>query len=169
MKSQQLKLKLLKAVTLAIALIATFITINLAAQPVLAIRPAPPAAQAIGTEPFWSVTVTPKGIVYSAPEIKPITFPYTKPIQAQGRPEDVAFVYRLQKGQQQGILMFQKNSCNDGMSDRLYDYSTILYLNNQVRAGCGIGPMVGTAVGARIPRPQSIRSHDQSLAGRWGS
>jgi uncharacterized membrane protein len=143
--SRQLKVKVLGAVTLAIALIATFITINLTAQPALSIRPAPPAAQAIGTEPFWNVTVTPKGIVYSTPEIKPITFPYTKPIQAQGRPEDATFIYRLQKGQQQGILTFQKNTCNDGMSDRLYDYSTILYLNNQVRAGCGIGPMLGIA------------------------
>ncbi|NJM46669.1 MAG: hypothetical protein HC860_11370 [Alkalinema sp. RU_4_3] len=117
MKSQQLKLNLLKAVTMAIALIATFITINLAAQPALSIRPAPPAAQASGTEPFWDVTVTPKGIVYNTPEGKPVTFPYTPPIQAQGRPEDVAFVYRLQKGRQQGILTFQKNTCNNGMSD----------------------------------------------------
>jgi uncharacterized membrane protein len=145
MQSQQLKLNLLKAVTLAIALIATFITINLAAQPALSIRPAPPAAQAAGTEPFWDITVTPKGIVYNTPERKPVTFPYVPPIQAQGRPEDVAFIYRLQKGKQQGILTFQKNSCNNGMSDRIYDYSTLLYLNNQVRAGCGIGPMLGIA------------------------
>jgi uncharacterized membrane protein len=145
MKSRQLKLNLLKAITLAIALIATLITINLAAPSALSIRPAPPAAQAAGTEPFWDITVTPKGIVYNTPEGKPVTFPYTKPIQAQGRPDDVAFIYRLQKGKQQGILTFQKNSCNNGMSDRIYDYSTILYLNNQVRAGCGIGPMLGIA------------------------
>jgi uncharacterized membrane protein len=143
--SRQLKVKVLGAIAVAIALIATFITINLTAQPALSIRPAPPAAQAAGTEPFWDITVTPKGIVYNTPESKPVTFPYLPPIQAQGRPEDVAFIYRLQKGKQQGILTFQKNSCNNGMSDRIYDYSTLLYLNNQVRAGCGIGPMIGIA------------------------
>ncbi len=115
-----------------------------AVQPALVGRPIPPEAQATGTEPFWNATVTPKGIVYSTPESK-VTFPYAKAIQAQGRVEDTTFVYNLKKGRQQGVLVFNKTVCNDGMSDREYEYRTTLVLNNQVRAGCGIGRMFGIA------------------------
>jgi uncharacterized membrane protein len=113
-------------------------------QPALVGRPTPPQAQAMGTEPFWNVTVTPKGIVYSTPESK-VTFPYSKALQADGRVEDTTFAYKFQKGRQQGTLVFNKAACNDGMSDRQYEYTTTLVLNNQVRAGCGIGPMLGIA------------------------
>jgi uncharacterized membrane protein len=113
-------------------------------QPALVGRPTPPEAQALGNEPFWNVTVTPKGIVYSTPESK-VTFPYTKALQAQGRPEDFTFVYNLKKGRQQGVLVFNKAACNDGMSDRQYEYATTLVLNNKVQAGCGIGRMFGIA------------------------
>lgn len=115
-----------------------------AAQPALVGRPTPPEAQAVGTEPFWGVTVTPKGIVYSTPETK-VTFPYTKALQAQGRVEYTTFVYNLRKGRQQGVLVFNKTACGDGMSDRQYEYATTLLLNNEVKSGCGTGPMFGIA------------------------
>ncbi|MEC4817390.1 MAG: hypothetical protein SAK29_29570 [Scytonema sp. PMC 1069.18] len=90
----------------------------------------------VGTEPFWNVNVSKRGIVYSSPEVKKQTFPYVKPLKAEGRPEDLVRVYQL-KGRNNSTLIIKKvNSCSDGMSDKNYPYSATLILGNQVLEGC---------------------------------
>lgn len=96
---------------------------------------AAPSFQVIGTEPFWGITVKPNGIVYSTPDSPQITFPYVAPLAAQGRPADLVRVYRLQ-GRTPGTLVIRRGACNDGMSDRKYDYNATLVLGNNVREGC---------------------------------
>lgn len=88
-----------------------------------------------GTEPFWGITISRRGIVYSTPDAKPKTFPYVAPIAAQGRPLDLLRVYRLQ-GQPNQMLVIKKGRCSDGMSDRQYSYSATLILGNTVLEGC---------------------------------
>ncbi|MBD2567488.1 COG3650 family protein [Anabaena lutea] len=89
-----------------------------------------------GTEPFWSVTVGRRGIVYSSPEIKQQTFPYAAPLTAQGRPMDLVRVYRF-RGRENNMLILKKvSNCGDGMSDTKYPYSAILMLGNRVLEGC---------------------------------
>jgi uncharacterized membrane protein len=87
-----------------------------------------------GTEPFWSMTVSKNGIVYSSPEIKKQTFPYVKPLTAEGRPADLMRVYRM-KGNNMLILK-KVGACSDGMSDNKYPYSAVLILGNKVLEGC---------------------------------
>jgi uncharacterized membrane protein len=90
----------------------------------------------VGTEPFWNVTVSQSGIVYSSPDAKKQTFPYVRPIKATGRPADLVRVYRLQ-GKPNSMLIIKKDTnCSDGMSDKQYPYSTTLILNNTVLEGC---------------------------------
>jgi uncharacterized membrane protein len=104
--------------------------------------PKPPQilVSAVGTEPFWNVSVTRKGIEYRTPEQPtPLKFAYSAPIAAQGRPTDVVQVYRLQSRSHNGWLMIQQAvgvQCSDGMSDNQYPYSAIVMLNGQVRSGC---------------------------------
>ncbi|MBC5796082.1 hypothetical protein H5968_13235 [Sphaerospermopsis sp. LEGE 00249] len=89
-----------------------------------------------GTEPFWSVTVGRRGIIYSSPGNRDQTFPYTAPLTAQGRPNDLVRVYRF-RGRENNMLILRKvNSCSDGMSDKNYPYSAILMLGNRVLEGC---------------------------------
>ncbi|TAF02890.1 MAG: hypothetical protein EAZ77_18120 [Nostocales cyanobacterium] len=89
-----------------------------------------------GTEPFWSVTVSKRGIVYNSPGNKPQTFPYAAPLKADGRPGDLVRVYRF-RGRENNILILKKvSSCGDGMSDINYPYSAILMLGNKVLEGC---------------------------------
>ncbi|MEH2067188.1 MAG: hypothetical protein V7K47_03285 [Nostoc sp.] len=91
---------------------------------------------ASGTEPFWSVTVTNKGIVYTSPDVQKQTFPYVAPLKAQARPADLVRVYRL-KGKDNNILIIKKvDACSDGMSDRKYPYLAIFILGNKVLEGC---------------------------------
>src|SRR5690349_16273518 len=48
-----------------------------------------------GTEPFWNVTVSKRGIVYNSPGTQQVKFPYVTPLKAEGRPADLVRVYRL--------------------------------------------------------------------------
>jgi uncharacterized membrane protein len=90
----------------------------------------------VGNEPFWSVTVSRRGIVYSTPEIRGRRYPYLAPATAQGRPPDVVRVYRL-NGQPSGILVIKKaDACSDTMSDKVYPYNATLILGNRVLEGC---------------------------------
>lgn len=91
---------------------------------------------ALGTEPFWNVTINSGGIVYSTPEVNNRRYPYTAPITAMGRPADLVRVYRL-NGQPSGVLVIKKvNSCSDGMSDNVYPYDATLILGDRVMEGC---------------------------------
>ena len=92
----------------------------------------------VGTEPFWGMSVSKRGIVYSTPDSKPRSFPYTAPINAQGRPADLVRVYRLQgKPNTNNVLVINKvATCSDSMSDKQYPYSATLILDNTVREGC---------------------------------
>ncbi|UKO96940.1 COG3650 family protein [Nostoc sp. UHCC 0870] len=90
-----------------------------------------------GTEPFWSVTISKKGIIYSTPESRQ-SFPYVSPLQASGRPADLVRVYRLRdKNNTTNTLVIKKvTSCSDGMSDIKYPYSAIFIRGNTVLEGC---------------------------------
>jgi uncharacterized membrane protein len=87
-----------------------------------------------GTEPFWSVSVSKSGIVYSSPDVKKQTFPYVAPLKAQGRPDDFVRVYRLRGNNT--LIIKKDNACSDGMSDNKYPYSAVLILGNKVLDGC---------------------------------
>jgi uncharacterized membrane protein len=89
-----------------------------------------------GTEPFWNISVSKSGIVYSIPDAKKQTFPYVVPLAASGSPADKVRVYQL-RGRGNNILIIQKvSTCSDGMSDKDYPYSATLILENKVLEGC---------------------------------
>jgi len=90
----------------------------------------------VGTEPFWNVTVSKSGIVYSSPNAKKQTFPYVTPIKAAGRTADIVRVYRLQGKPNSMLIIKKESSCSDGMSDKEYPYSATFILNNTVLEGC---------------------------------
>ncbi len=89
-----------------------------------------------GTEPFWSVTVSKRAIVYSSPNVQKQIFSYVAPLKAEARPADLVRVYRL-KGKGNNILIIKKaDTCSDGMSDQEYPYSAIFIQGNKVLEGC---------------------------------
>jgi uncharacterized membrane protein len=90
----------------------------------------------VGTEPFWGMSISKRGIVYSTPESRPRSFPYVAPMSAQGRPADVVRVYRLQSKPNTLLVINKVAICSDGMSDKQYPYSATLILDNTVRQGC---------------------------------
>ncbi|MBD6615995.1 hypothetical protein FNW02_09175 [Komarekiella sp. 'clone 1'] len=89
-----------------------------------------------GTEPFWSVTVSKSGIIYSSPDTKRLTFPYVVPLKAEGRPVDLVRVYQLRSNGNNLLIINKVNDCSDGMSDKNYPYSATFILKNKVFEGC---------------------------------
>ncbi|ABA20889.1 conserved hypothetical protein [Trichormus variabilis ATCC 29413] len=90
---------------------------------------------ASGTEPFWGVTISRKGIIYSTPESSQ-NFPYIAPSTASGRPADLVRVYRLRGRNSTSTLVIRKGFCSDGMSDIKYPYSAVYIAGNTVLEGC---------------------------------
>jgi len=89
-----------------------------------------------GNEPFWDITISKNGIVYTSLGMKKLTFPYVAPMKAEGRPANNVRVYRLQ-GKPSGMLIINKvSACSDTMSDKQHAYAATLILGNNVREGC---------------------------------
>ncbi len=87
--------------------------------------------QALGTEPFWSVEVTPEALVYTTPENPGGTrIAYTVAKVAS----DTRYFGKL--GEEQVILLIMPGKCSDGMSDTVYPYSATWSVGSEFRGGC---------------------------------
>jgi uncharacterized membrane protein len=103
------------------------------------IKPAPPSPapvpeqpfQALGTEPFWAVEVTPGRLSYSTPENQKGTeFPAQRTVEGEalvwtGTFEGSKFTLRIAPG-----------TCSDGMSDTVYAYTAMVAFAGETRQGC---------------------------------
>jgi uncharacterized membrane protein len=103
------------------------------------IKPAPPSPapvpeqnfQALGTEPFWTVEVTPVRLRYSTQENQKGTeFPAKRSLEGEaqvwsGTFEGSAFTLRIAPG-----------TCSDGMSDTVYAYTAMVAFAGETRQGC---------------------------------
>lgn len=93
--------------------------------------PAPtPSYKAVGTEPGWALTVTPKTISYEG-DYGAVTI--TEPTPPRFRPVPGRYAgTRLQ-------LTITPGPCNDGMSDRTYRHTVSLVADGKPVSGCGGG------------------------------
>ena len=90
----------------------------------------------LGTEPFWSVDITPGGDAftarYSTPEnIDGLQFPVTRFAGNNG----VGFSGELSGAPVQ--IAVTPGECSDGMSDRTYPYTTTIAMGDATLFGCG--------------------------------
>ncbi|QXE21702.1 hypothetical protein B6N60_00379 [Richelia sinica FACHB-800] len=88
-----------------------------------------------GTEPFWNINVSRRGIFYTDINGKKLNFPYVTPLKAEGRSADLVRVYKL-RGRNNTLIITKVKECSDGMSDQKYPYATTLILGNRVLEGC---------------------------------
>lgn len=93
--------------------------------------------QAIGTEPFWSISISDDAITWTTPESK-IQFPGSTPMQAMDA-NVKRYVSEDGKGNRLELQIIQK-SCSDGMSDQDYAYQVKVQLVQKETTtfqGCG--------------------------------
>lgn len=90
----------------------------------------------IGTEPFWSLEVIPDENTIALKDVsisKAYKFSYRNP-----KITNNTYIYQASNGQENLEITIKKESCNDGMSDRNYNYSATLVINGKPLSGCAI-------------------------------
>lgn len=137
-------------------------------------EPAAPHAlyRAVGTEPFWSVTIENGGLLYEDPERRWITVrdPTHRTTLNGHRYESPDLIVDITRGR-----------CSDGMSDRVYPDTVLVIAQGRELRGCG-GPVepAGGLAGTRwsitsingddIPPSDryQIQFDDERISGRAG-
>lgn len=88
-----------------------------------------------GNEPFWAVSVTRAGIVFSEPD-RPdgVRGAYVTPTR---RAADMVFRTVLGDSAATPLeLTIEEKRCSDGMSDREYSYAAVARVGDRVLRGC---------------------------------
>lgn len=95
----------------------------------------PVSYRCTGTEPFWSLDISPAGIVFQSPESSPVTYPYSA---SQNNAGSIEFNTSLNIGATKSTLkvLLTPGDCSDGMSDIQYPYSAEVVLDGQRLRGC---------------------------------
>ena len=89
---------------------------------------------ALGTEPFWSVTVDGTKLVLKRPDAPDRTF--TAP-GASIQPGRATWVAKASDRAQLTLTIFA-SECSDGMSDRKYPWTAEVSLLNEALRGCAV-------------------------------
>lgn len=101
---------------------------------------APESATCYGTEPLWSLTVSPEDAIFATPDGLPLTFKRTQQLRSRNRMDRHMTVYENDLGGLVGTM--RAVLCSDGMSDRAYGWELDLMLfvagsdNAQMFSGC---------------------------------
>lgn len=76
-----------------------------------------------GTEPFWSVSLYPRGAEYNSPDTGAVPMTVTREaVAAQG------FLIQLEEGPTLNrTLVVSREACSDGMSDRSFGFATRMF------------------------------------------
>lgn len=90
--------------------------------------PPRPLYHALGTEPFWSLSIDERQITFSAPEQQPISQPTPKVI--------VAFAGEIYRTPRIDVNIVHAQ-CSDGMSDRVYPDKVQVTVDGRRFNGCG--------------------------------
>jgi len=89
--------------------------------------------RAIGTEPFWGVSIGRDGLVLSEPAEEPVRFPPAEPRGTEG-----GFALSSALDDRVLAVRLRFESCSDGMSDRQYEWSARVEVDGRRLEGCAI-------------------------------
>jgi len=94
------------------------------------LTPNPPGGvyRALGTEPFWGLTIDERQMVFTAPDAQPIAQPTPRVI--------VGFAGEIYQTPRINVNIVH-GQCSDGMSDRTYPDKVQVTVDGQRFNGCG--------------------------------
>lgn len=121
-----------------LALAGAFLTGCVATPPLPPPPPAGPVYVALGTEPFWRLTINQQETVFTeanAPDVQ-ITQPTPRVI--------IAFAGEVYQTPRIGVNIVHAR-CSDGMSDRVYPDTVQVRVDRRSFEGCGGEPLPGPA------------------------
>jgi len=90
----------------------------------------------IGTEPFWKLSITKPKITFTQKHDSIHTMPAVDPSPAENMSMDHIRVFRTTLDKKDIIIVIQKQSCTDGMSEEVFDYEGLFITSDKVFHGC---------------------------------
>lgn len=90
----------------------------------------------IGTEPFWKLSITDQQFTFTQHTAPTITMPAVEPKPAENMNMDHIRVFRTKSLNKDVIIVIQKQSCTDGMSEDTFAYEGLLISSDKVFHGC---------------------------------
>ena len=94
--------------------------------------------RAKGNEPFWSIDVTPSGVVLTRPETETLTFEY----QPLAKADDGTRTFKSELPDNKLELTLVPGKCSDGMSDAVYGWTATGTINGTAFKGCAYSGLV---------------------------
>ncbi len=88
-----------------------------------------------GTEPFWSLDISPAGMVFQTPGSSPVTYPFNASKSNGGTLEFNSSV-NTETGKSTLKVILTPGDCSDGMSDIRYPYFAEVIRDGQQLRGC---------------------------------
>lgn len=96
--------------------------------------PSTAALACSGTEPFWALELTPKKIVLTSPDAKPVKMRATKPFTPSNRVG--TWIWQTVANGKAAQLVLTEQACSDGMSDRQYRFKLLYIRGTSAMDGC---------------------------------
>lgn len=90
----------------------------------------------IGNEPFWQIQISEKENMidlYQPMEQKYSLFNFVKPVTKDGN-----WIYKTTNANDKLEIIIRQEKCSDGMSERKYNYSVKITLNDKQYRGCAV-------------------------------
>lgn len=90
----------------------------------------------VGTKPFWRLAITEKKVTFSQQNTDPIVLPATEPKAAENMSMDHIRVFRTKLGNNEFVIVVQKQSCTDSATEDMFAYEGLFISPDKVFHGC---------------------------------
>lgn len=90
----------------------------------------------VGTEPFWKLSITDKKFTFTQQDASISTMTAVEPKSAENMNFDHIRVFRTELNNKKAIIVIQKQSCTDGMSENAFAYEGLFITHDKVFHGC---------------------------------
>jgi len=94
--------------------------------------------RAKGNEPFWTVDVTPSGVIITRPEHETLTFEY----QPLAKDDKGVRTFKGEMPDGKLELTLTPGKCTDGMSDTVYGWNAMAVIDGEQLKGCAYSGLV---------------------------
>lgn len=90
----------------------------------------------VGTEPFWKLSITDQKFTFTQQDSSISTMATVEPKPAENMNFDHIRVFRTKLNNKEVIIVIQKQSCTDGMSENAFAFEGLFITNDKVFHGC---------------------------------
>lgn len=90
----------------------------------------------VGSEPFWKLSISDQKFTFIQQAQPIVTMPAVEPKPAENMSLDHIRIFRTKLTNKEVIIVIQKQSCTDGMSEDVFAYEGLFISSDKVFHGC---------------------------------